>query len=255
MINIKTYLLRIFYKGLLKPIFFRIDPELVHDNITKLGYFFGKHGFTRFITRAFFSFQDPTLEQQILGIDFINPVGLSAGFDKDANLARIVQDVGFGFTQIGSITHKPYEGNPKPRLYRLPHSKGLVVYYGLKNLGANKIIKKIQTINPSKFVKSISIAKTNSSQTSTTEAGIEDYYNCFKKVTEAGVGDFYTINISCPNTFGGEPFTSPDKLDKLLKRIHTLEIQKPIFLKMPVDLNWDEFKNYLMLLSNIKSMV
>ena len=162
-----------------------------------------------------------------MGIKFKNPVGLSAGFDKNADFMDIMPSVGFGYMQIGTITYLSYGGNPKPRLYRLPKSKSLVVYYGLKNIGIHKIAKKIQNRRIKDFPLGISVGKTNSEKTVKTAAGIDDYHTCLNEAIRYNIGNFYTLNISCPNTFGGEPFTTPNKLKLLLKRIYTLPIKKP----------------------------
>ena len=231
-----------FYRYLLRPILFKIDPETIHDSFLSVGHFLGRFSLTRFITNLLFNYQNPTLIQTVAGITFQNPVGLSEGFDKDASLLQILPSVGFGFTQVGTITNKPYLGNPKPRLYRLPKSKGIVVYYGLKNLGADKILNKIKRLEQRDLPVGISVGKTNSPTTATPMTGIEDYYQCFKKVIRSRQGDFYTINISCPNTFGGEPFTTPETLDPLLKKLISLKPQKPVFLKMPINLPWKEFR-------------
>lgn len=243
--SLKNTLIGTIYRNLLKPFLFLQDPEKIHDKFTKTGLILGKHRATRTIVRKLFRYDNPRLEQNILGIDFKNPVGLSAGFDKDSNLRSILPEVGFGFMQIGSITDKPYEGNPKPRLIRLPKSKGLVVYYGLKNIGVEKIIAKIKESKRPNFPISISIAKTNCTETATLKAGIEDYYQCLKKCQSEDVGDFYTINISCPNTFGGEPFNTPESLEQLLSKLTSIQIQKPLFLKMPINLEWSEFQKLL----------
>ena len=118
------------YKNIVKPYLFSHDPEKVHDSFIRFGEVLGKYKFTRAVTKAFFHYENSKLEQNICGTKFKNPIGLSAGFDKDGRLVNILGNVGFGFTQVGSVTFEPYEGNPKPRLYRLPKSKGLVVYYG-----------------------------------------------------------------------------------------------------------------------------
>src|SRR3989344_5209317 len=123
------------YKWLLKPIFFRINPEKIHDIMSALLRIAGKFLIIRKIAYLFWGYSHPALRQNILGIKFPNPVGLSAGFDKDATLIDLMPSLGFGFTEVGSITGEPCEGNPKPRLWRLKKSKSLVVYYGLKNEG------------------------------------------------------------------------------------------------------------------------
>lgn len=229
------------YRRISKPIFFKMDPENVHDRIKSIGHLLGKFQFTRLITRIVFKYRSSRLEQTIAGLKFENPIGLSAGFDKNADLLNILPDVGFGFAEIGSVTNKPYEGNPKPRLYRLPKSKALVVYYGLMNLGVEKIVPRFKKAVRTNSIRGISIAKTNADFTSTEAGGIQDYYDCIKYLESESVGDFYTINISCPNTFGGEPFTTKDKLERLLSKIDELEIKKPVFIKMPINLPIEEF--------------
>lgn len=233
------------YRIFVKPVLFSQDPEKVHDKFIRIGAFLGRHSFTKWLIRYAFYFEDKSLEQDVCGIYFKNPVGLSAGFDKDAQLGDILPDIGFGFMQIGSLTFKPYAGNPVPRLYRLKKSFGLVVNYGLKNLGVHKLVLKIKKIRSVDFPLGISVAKTNSMETVEPSAAIDDYYGSFKCLEKENVGDFYTINISCPNAFGGEPFSDPHRLDKLLSQLSVLNIKKPVFLKMPVDLEWGKFNAIL----------
>lgn len=135
------------YKYIFKPIAFSFDPEIVHDTISFFGRMLGTFWLTQQITEKLFSFQDKKLSQTLLGIHFRNPVGLSAGFDKDGLLTDILPSVGFGFMEIGTITGEPCIGNPKPRLWRLIQSKSLLVYYGLKNRGAEEIAKRLQKKN------------------------------------------------------------------------------------------------------------
>lgn len=247
------------YSHMLKPILFKFDPEFVHDRYTKLGSLLGKVSLFRIITKKLFRYDHPKLEQQIAGQNFDNPIMLSAGFDKHADLVNILPSVGFAGMEVGSITWKAYEGNPKPRLYRLPKSKAIVVYYGLKNLGSSATVKKIkntvkQQIQHSRFKMGISIAKTNSEETCELDAGVKDYYHGLKDFVDAEIGDFYTINISCPNTFGGEPFSSPKKLDVLLKKLSTLDITKPMYIKMAINLPWKDFDDLLKVIIKYKKV-
>ena len=268
------------YKKVVKPLLFTMDPESVHDAFVSIGRNLGSSTLARTGTRMMFRFDHPSLMQRICGLDFKNPVGLSAGFDKNADLTDIMDDVGFGFMQVGTVTTRPYEGNPKPRAVRLPNSQALVVNYGLKNIGVDRIIEKMHATSTchsgaegdriqsecvdsiartslqndataarinihtqvEKFPVGISIGKTNSPDTIEVDRGVSDYTDCLKKIIDASIGDFYTINISCPNTFGGEPFIVVDRLEKLLRSLYTLRIDKPVFLKMPIHLCWDEFK-------------
>lgn len=240
------------YIKALKPLLFTQDPEFVHDRFTDIGSLLGRFEGTREITSMLFDHKPDSIKQTIKGITFKSPVGLSAGFDKDANLMDILSSLGFGFTQVGTVTLHPYKGNPKPRLYRLPESKGIVVYYGLKNMGVMKIIEKVKQRKNKKFPISISIGKTNSDQTCTTDAGIADYKACLEEVIKADIGNFYTINISCPNTFGGEPFTTPAKLEALMKELKKTKYKKPLFVKMPINLAWKQFDGLLQTLVKYK---
>ncbi len=254
-----TRIIGISYRKVLKPFFFRFDPEGVHDRVLFLGRVIGSSKILSAITRKIFYFEDDRLNQKVLGIDFQNPVGLSAGFDKDAHLTNTLPHVGFGWTEIGSVTLEPYEGNPKPRLYRLPKDKALVVYYGLKNDGVKVISKRIKEEFKKRndFVLGISVARTNSKTASSVEAGVKDYKACLEYLAENKIGDYYTINISCPNTFYGEPYTTPDRLEKLLKEISKVKTDKPVFLKMPINLNWEEFDSLLKIIikHNFKGVI
>ena len=242
LILIRNKLLCVSYIFLLRPVLFCFDPEKTHDFITQVGVFLGRHAFTKWKTKLFFSFFHPMLEQNILGIHFPNPVGLAAGFDKNALLTDILPSVGFGFEEVGSITGEQCEGNSKPRLWRLRKSKALAVHYGLKNDGCEKITSRLKGKN-FKIPIGTNIAKTNSPQTVETGAGINDYVKAFSKFTD--IGDYFVINISCPNAFGGEPFTDPEKLNRLLKEIDKKETKKPIFLKISPDLSREQVEGIL----------
>lgn len=231
---IKTNFIRFLYQNLLKPIFFKIDPESIHDFMTWVGMLLGKSKITKSITAFFLTYSHPALEQKILGVKFNNPVGLAAGFDKNAKLLDILPSVGFGFAEVGTITGEPCFGNPKPRLWRLAKSSSLVVYYGLKNDGSEAISNRLKK---EKFIIPIitSIGKTNSEATVETEAGIKDYIKAYKHFTD--IGHFFDINLSCPSAFGGQPFSDPKSLHQLLGEIDKIPTKKPVFLKMSPDLS------------------
>ncbi|MAG29227.1 dihydroorotate dehydrogenase (quinone) [bacterium] len=241
----KAQLIRTIYKQVYKPALFRRDPEEAHDRMLRLGHGLGNHTLSRAIVRGFLHYSHPSLEQTIHRINFKNPVGLSAGFDKDANLMSIMPSVGFGFMEVGTITCDPYEGNLGKRLVRLPKSRAIIVNYGLKNLGSRTITAKLAHESRPIIPMVISIGKTNCREAVDTRTGIRDYFMCLKRFVNAKIGDIYDINISCPNVFGGEPFTTQEKLDSLLSKIGELNITKPMFLKMPSDKNWEEFSSLL----------
>jgi dihydroorotate dehydrogenase len=236
--RIRNKTVGILYRHVLKRVFFAIDPEKTHDMMSAVGIFLGTYSPFRYATKCLFHAPSSAmLEQTIAGIQFSNPVGLAAGFDKNAELTDILPAVGFGFEEIGSITGEPCEGNPKPRLWRLKKSKGLVVYYGLKNDGAEAIATRLKHAS-FQFPIGVSVAKTNSSSTVDTAAGIADYLKAYTAF--AHIGDYDTINISCPNAFGGEPFTDPKKLEQLLQAIQKKRNEKPLFLKLSPDLSQKE---------------
>ena len=233
LIKARNKILRSAYKYVCKPIFFRCDAENVHEHMLKVGTFLGAHVLTRKIMWFLFHYENNILEQTVAGITFKNPIGLAAGFDKNAQLVQILPEIGFGFIEVGSITAQPCPGNPKPRLWRLPKSQSLIVYYGLKNEGAQKIQQRLQKMQP-KIPIGISIAKTNCAATADTNEGIKDYTTGCKIMQE--MGEYMTINISCPNSFGGQPFTDAQKLEQLLKEVKKIKYQKPIFIKLSPDI-------------------
>ena len=225
------------YRHIAKPIFFLRDPEAVHDGMIFLGKKLGNFWITKKITAWLFDYQNPALAQTVCGIHLRNPVGLAAGFDKNAELLSILPSVGFGFIEIGSVTGEPCEGNAKPRLWRLKKSKSIAVYYGLKNDGAESIVKRIGKTTPTIPV-GVSIAKTNCALTVDTAAGIFDYVKALG--TFQNWGSYITVNISCPNVFGGEPFTDAPRLDLLLTQLDFLADGRPVFLKLAAELSEEE---------------
>lgn len=222
------------YTKIVKRAFFLLDPEVVHDTLTHTGSFLGQFGVSRWLTSVLFSFSHLSTQKTVAEIVFPNPVGLSAGFDYDGDLTHILPSVGFGWHTIGTVTLGSYAGNPKPRLGRFPNSKALLVNKGLKSIGAAAVIKKLQDI-PFHIPTGISIASTNKFFANTKEQ-IMDILQCFQLFEESNLRHaYYELNISCPNTFGGEPFTTPNRLELLLKALDKLKISRPIFVKMPID--------------------
>jgi dihydroorotate dehydrogenase len=237
LIILRNSFISLAYKHVLKPVLFRMDPEFVHERFVVFGKFLGSNFITKKLSSTFFGYSNNALEQNILGIHFSNPVGLAAGFDYDANLTQILPHIGFGFGSVGSITHKSYGGNTRPMLGRLPKSKSLLVNKGLKNKG---VIAIIHDLSAKKFSIpiGISVAKTNCRENALENAGIKDYVSSLKLLEDSGVDNsYFELNISCPNAFGGEPFTTPDRLSALLSKVDSLRISKPLFLKMPTDLS------------------
>jgi len=185
------------------------------------------------LTGLFLNYQHLSLKQTIKGKKYLSPVGLAAGFDKDVNLMKLMPYISFGHEEIGSITALPCEGNPKPRMWRLPKQKAIVVNYGLKNPGCQEIARKMYA-QKFQLPIGVSIAKTNCKETVGTEAGIEDYYQSFRVLEP--FGDYFVINISCPNAYGGLPFNDKKSLDKLLTKLDKIETDKAVYIKLPPDI-------------------
>jgi len=238
-------LIAFIYVKFMKPALFARDPEKVHDHFIQIGNRLGKNSIFKTLTKWTFKYNHKSLNQQIHGITFKNPIGLSAGFDKNADTQNIMSDVGFGFMQLGSVTWHSYAGNLKPRLHRLPKSRALIVNYGLKNIGARKIAEKLKSFKNNQFPIGISIAKTNSRETCSVDIGVDDYFQSYKLFNEQNIGSFYTLNISCPNVHGGTPFTEPINLDLLLTKIRTINSAKPVFVKLPINLSWTKLDELL----------
>ena len=188
------------------------------------------------------------LGQTIAGVNFQNPVGLSAGFDKNFQVLPIMKAIGFGFMEGGSLTYEKCLGNPTPWFARLPKTKSLVVHVGLANQGVKTIMLRLRQYAPSTFTNfplNISVAKTNSMKAASETAAILDYVGSLRVIKKSGIGSMVTLNISCPNTYGGEPFTTPEKLDPLLQHVDSVKLQQPVFVKMPSDLEWSKFEALL----------
>jgi dihydroorotate dehydrogenase len=232
------------YKFILKPFLFLLDPEDVHNRFISFGKFLGRYSFLRWVTVVCFDFSDKSLEQTVAGLHFKNPIGLAAGFDKNAELTEILPAVSFGFAEVGSVTGFSCKGNPRPRLWRLKKSHGLVVYYGLKNNGCEEISARLQkeiADNVGKkfqFPLGVSVAMTNRPENMDTDIAIADYTKAFGAFVE--IGDYITVNISCPNTSGGMPFLQPENLEKLFSKLDTIQTTKPIFVKMSPDKSFAE---------------
>jgi dihydroorotate dehydrogenase len=237
------------YRSAAKPLLFRQKPDSVHSGMVKASRFLQKTpGASGAIRRAWSYQNTDILSRTIHGVYFPNPVGLSAGFDANFELVPTLKAIGFGFMEGGSLTFWPCVGNPHPWFYRLPGARSLVVNKGLANQGVEAIIKRIKAYPEGTFKDfplNISVAKTNSKEASTDDDAVADYIGSLRKLQAAKVGDMITLNISCPNTYGGEPFTTPARLERLLVEVDKVSLTQPVFVKMPADLDWEDFDGLL----------
>lgn len=237
------------YKRLFKPILFRSSPDHVHGRLLRVSHVRQKFGWSNALLSSSWAWRDDKrLGQTIDGVYIANPVGLSAGFDKNVELAPTMKAIGFGFMTGGSVTLYPCEGNPRPWFYRLPKQKSLVVHVGLANEGAKQVRERLRRYEQALFVNFplvVSIAKTNNKASCDDEAAVADYVGSLKLLQTEPSIRVLEINISCPNTYGGEPFTDPRRLDQLLGAIDELHVDKPIWIKMPINHPWEEFRALL----------
>ncbi|MEK6800774.1 MAG: quinone-dependent dihydroorotate dehydrogenase, partial [Nanoarchaeota archaeon] len=220
------------YKKYIRPILFKFDPENIHNLIIYLGRFMSFTKLSRLL-RTSFVFKNDKLENEVMGIKFENPIGLSAGFDKNAFLTDFIPDLGFGFIEIGSVTANSCEGNPKPRLHRLVKDSAIIVHYGLANQGAEKIYQRLKD-KQFRIPLGVSIAKTNDPSIKGNES-VEDYFKSFQIFRK--LGDYITINISCPNSGDGRSFEDPILLESLLKKIEKVRKNERIVLKISPDIS------------------
>lgn len=243
---------KVTYKSFVKPILFLFDAETVHNSFVKMGIIASYIPAARWLIGILFGYQHASLRVEKDGISFPNPVGLSAGFDYNGQLTGILPSVGFGFHTIGTITYEPYGGNPKPRLGRLPKSQAILVNKGLKNIGANACIaflKKRFAQLPVQIPTGISIGSTNKGYNSLKDQILDSLKSFYVFEKSNLPHSYYELNISCPNTFGGEPFSIPSHLELLLLCLDKMAISRPIYVKFPIDQSWEESKILLDIIS------
>lgn len=241
-----------FYKLLLKPILFQLDPERAHDLMVVVGEWLGRTAFGRAVVRLVYGYQGRDISKTVDGITYTTPFLLCAGFDYNGRLTQILPSIGMGGEEVGSITTRASLGNPTPRLTRLIRSQSILVNKGLRNDGVDAIIKRLKSQPREKgYVVGVSIARTNDVQAASVEEGIADYKYSLERLVAENVGDFYTINISCPNAFGGETFTTPALLTTLLTELKTVKHTKPMYVKMPINLPWNIFEELLTIIDTL----
>lgn len=239
----------IIYKNLIKKVFFRIDPEAVHSTMVRLGEKLGNNKNIKNFLSSQFKIEDKSLRQTIAGIEFENPIGLAAGFDYEARLTQTLPSLGFGFETVGTITNLECNGNPKPRLGRLPKSNSLMVNKGFKNPGAQNIIKKLSGLSFAMPI-GISIGKTNIAKINILKISINDIANAFMQFEQSKLNHaYYELNISCPNLSVNVDFYAIANLRKLLDETDKFNLKKPLFIKMPIDKNNKDILGMLMEIS------
>ncbi|MDG1291693.1 MAG: quinone-dependent dihydroorotate dehydrogenase [Flavobacteriaceae bacterium] len=225
------------YRYLIKPILFLGDPEWIHYFVFGLIRWIHKIPGLSFLIRSLYQVNDPRLEREVFGIRFKNPVGLAAGFDKDAKLYQELSNFGFGFIEIGTLTPKGQDGNPKKRLFRLPQDEGLINRMGFNNEGVAAAIPRLQK---NKHI--IIGGNIGKNKITPNEKAVEDYIQCFK--TLYPYVDYFVVNVSSPNTPNLRALQEKKPLTDLLNTLQKLnqatEKLKPILLKIAPDLTEEQ---------------
>ena len=219
---------------LLKPILFLFSPEKAHKITTGLLHFVLRLPFGKALIKGMFNFEDERLEQEVFGLKFKNPVGLAAGFDKNAELIDDFSNLGFGFIEIGTLTPKGQPGNPQPRLFRLPQDEALINRMGFNNDGVDDAVARLKN-RKSNIIVGGNIGK---NKVTPNENALDDYLICFEKLFD--YVDYFVVNVSSPNTPGLRELQEKEPLMKLLKALQDENDQKnspkPILLKIAPDL-------------------
>jgi dihydroorotate dehydrogenase len=241
-----------FYKSLLRPIFFRINPESAHDYAYTAARIAANSNAMCDIISKTYKRSYPNLQQEWFDLQFVNPVGLAAGFDKNGYLPRTFEALGFGFVEIGSITAQHSTGNRKPRMFRLPRDYALVNRMGLNNDGARVIADRILQNGKPDIPVGVNIAKTHSPRI-LNDAAIRDYMFSYREA--AKIADYITVNISCPNTEEGKTFEDPVALQELLSAISTERVVSarnipPLFVKFSSDLSDENLTQLIAICEN-----
>ena len=242
------------YVSIVKPILFNFKPDGVHHGMVAMTKAVQCVPGLRELPKLW-AHHDKKLETEVAGIHFKNPIGLSAGFDKEISMLRMIRAVGFGWMTGGSVTWGEYKGNDGAWYYRLPNTKSLVVNAGLPSEGTEVVSQRVSRYDTSLFADfplNVSVAKTNTKSTVSEAEAVRDYCASLEVFDKIGQVSMLEINISCPNTFGGEPFTTPERLEKLLAAIDLLNLTKPVFIKMPINLPLEKFDDLLSTVVNHK---
>jgi dihydroorotate dehydrogenase len=226
---------------LIKPVLFQFDPEKVHYFVTRNLKRFSRFPGGRAFSRMLWDLQDTRLEKEVFGLKFKNPVGLAAGFDKNAELIGEMADMGFGFVEVGTVTPLPQPGNIKPRMFRLPADNALINRMGFNNMGMDVVAERIaayrKTAKPSQ--KGLIIGgNIGKNKVTPNEEAVNDYIKCFDRLFD--VVDYFVVNVSSPNTPGLRALQEKEPLMKILNTLQQRNskngISRPILLKIAPDL-------------------
>jgi dihydroorotate dehydrogenase len=240
------------YKAILKKLLFLLSPEKAHHlTVSLLKMTLAIPGISH-LFRATFKVEDPRLEREVFGLKFKNPVGLAAGFDKDGKYYQAMTSLGFGFIEIGTVTPKPQDGNPQPRLFRLPKDNGLINRMGFNNEGIDAFVSRLKNgKRPEGVIIGGNIGK---NKVTPNEEAVNDYRICFEALFP--YVDYFVVNVSSPNTPNLRALQDKKPLTNLLSTLQTLNNEKPspkpILLKIAPDLTNTQLDDIIEIVATTK---
>ncbi|MDP2686784.1 MAG: quinone-dependent dihydroorotate dehydrogenase [Aequorivita sp.] len=245
------------YKTFIRPIFFCFDPEKIHHFTFSLIRFSHKIGFGS-LFRSIYKIENPILERELFGLKFPNPVGLAAGFDKDAKLYKELSNFGFGFIEIGTVTPKPQPGNEKPRLFRLKEDSAIINRMGFNNGGVDEAVERLKKngkVASAPLSDRVLIGgNIGKNKTTPNEEAVNDYLICFEKLFD--YVDYFVVNVSSPNTPNLRALQEKKPLTDLLQTLqdknNSKEKRKPILLKIAPDLTDEQLLDIIEIVATTK---
>jgi dihydroorotate dehydrogenase len=227
------------YRALLRPLIFRFDSETVHHLALSAG---GLPGVSA-LCRALYRHEDPALRTEICGLSFSSPVGLAAGFDKHCEIVPTLDALGFSHIEVGSITAEPQEGNPRPRIFRLPTDQALINRMGFPSDGVDVLAPRLRKVfGTTRAILGVNIGKT---KIVPIDSALVDYVATFSRVRD--YADYFVLNVSSPNTPELRKLQERDRLAALLNGVQEHNTaRKPLFVKIAPDLTWSEIDDVLL---------
>lgn len=225
------------YKAFIRPILFLFDPEAVHHFSFKSIRLLFKIPLLSSLIQSYYKVEHPSLEKELFGLNFKNPVGLAAGFDKDAKLYKELNNFGFGFVEVGTLTPLAQPGNEKKRLFRLKKDKAIINRMGFNNGGVHDAVQRL------KKNKNVLIGgNIGKNKVTPNEEAFSDYVKCFEALYDHV--DYFVVNVSSPNTPNLRALQDKKPLTEILRKLKTkaecYSEEKPILLKIAPDLNEEQ---------------
>ena len=220
---------------LIKPLLFQFDPETIHYVVTGALQRANRIWGVKSLLKNLYQLEDKRLAREVLGLKFKNPLGLAAGFDKNASMIEELAEFVFGFIEIGTVTPLPQPGNEKPRMFRLPQDDALINRLGFNNQGVDVVAARLKQVQRKGLIIGGNIGK---NKLTSNEDAVNDYIKCFDRLFD--VVDYFVVNVSSPNTPGLRELQEKEPLKHILntlqQRNNKNQITRPILLKIAPDL-------------------